>query len=614
MPVVGTAGHVDHGKSTLVRALTGRDPDRWAEEKRRGLTIDLGFAWTALGDGTEISFVDVPGHERFIKNMLAGSEAIDVALFVVAADEGWMPQSEEHLAVLDLLGVSSGIVAVTKADRVDDELMELITLEVEEKLADTSLEGSPILGVSPVSGEGIDDLRAALEAAVQAIRPGLVDIGRPRMWIDRSFTISGAGTVVTGTLLDGPLAVGEQLQIWPGRLQGRIRGLQSHEREHSQIDPHNRVAVNLVGLDRTEVARGAMLGRPDDWESTETVLVEIKPARYVEEPLTNRGAYHLHLGSGAWPVRMRLLEGSELAGIGPALLQLSQPLPLKVGDRFIVREVGRRAVVGGGTVLDPHPMTRTSSIRPTVERLRSIVDGPADDQANALLAIRGRDSLARLSADSGGGIPADAVVAGPLALSPEFASRISREAVEIVSSFHAGNPLRPGIPKASLASRLDVHPAIVDALVSATPQLRDDGATVAKEGFGGKLSGTQEQAWKGLRTTLLDSGPAVPRIKELGIDPELLHALIREKRVVRVGDDLIYLPEQIEDIIERLGELPDSFAVADFRDAFGFSRKYAVPLLEYLDDQRVTIRDGDYRSVRAAPSERRREQPGGQAV
>ena len=599
MPVVGTAGHVDHGKSTLVRALTGRDPDRWAEEKRRGLTIDLGFAWTTLADGTEISFVDVPGHERFIKNMLAGSEAIDVALFVVAADEGWMPQSEEHLAVLDLLGVRSGVVAITKADRADDELLEFVTLEVEERLAGTSLAETPIIPVSAITNQGMDVLRTALEGAVREIRPTLVDVGRPRLWVDRSFTIAGAGTVVTGTLLDGSLAAGDQLEIWPGSLRGRIRGLQSHEQDHVRVAPHNRVAVNLVGLERAEVARGAMLGRPDDWVPTDRVLVYVNPARYLDEPLTNRGAYHLHLGSGAWPVRLRLVEASALEDSGPAVLQLSQPLPLKVGDRFIVREVGRRAVVGGGRVLDPHPSARLADLRPTVETLRTVVEGSADEIASALLEVRGRDSLARLSADSGGGTPNDAVIAGPLALARSSAAQLSNEAVQTATTFHTDNPLRPGIPKASLASRLQVDPAVVEALVAGSRHLRDDGATVAVEGFGGMLTSSQEDAWEKLRATLVASGLAVPRIKELGIDQELLHALVRQDRVVKIGEDLIYLPEQMEEIIQRLGTLPEEFTVAQFRDAFGFSRKYAIPLLEYLDARRVTAREGDVRTVRA---------------
>jgi selenocysteine-specific elongation factor len=600
MPVIGTAGHVDHGKSTLVRALTGRDPDRWEEEKRRGLTIDLGFAWTTLADGTEVSFVDVPGHERFIKNMLAGSEAIDVALFVVAADEGWMPQSEEHLAVLHLLGVNTGVVAVTKADRVDDELLELVGLEVEEKLAGTSLEGSPLVAVSPVSGLGIDEVRQKLEHAVHAVAPSLTDTGRPRMWVDRSFTISGAGTVVTGTLLDGSLSTDDQLEIWPGQLRGRVRGLQSHEKDHDRIGPHNRVAVNLVGLERTEVARGAMLGRPGDWQETDAVLVHIETARYLEEALTNRGAYHLHLGSGAWPVRLRLVGGPELAGRGAALLQLSRPLTLKAGDRFILREVGRRAVVGGGRVLDPHPAGGAAQVEQSVAALLAVVDASPNEQASALLAVRSRDLFHRLATDTGGGVPEEAVVAGPLALSGDTAAELSADARKTVAEYHRANPLRPGIPKASLASYLNVEPAVIDTLVSGSSGLRDDGATVAQEGFGGKLTTAQEQAWDDVRAELEAAGLTVPRIKELGIDRELLHALVREKRVVRIGDELVYLPRQIEEIVGRLADLPDRFTVAEFRDAYELSRKYAVPLLEYLDEKRITIRDGDFRTVRGS--------------
>jgi selenocysteine-specific elongation factor len=403
--------------------------------------------------------------------------------------------------------------------------------------------------------------------------------------------------VVTGTLLDGPLATGDHLEIWPGSLRGRVRGLQSHEKDHPRVAPHNRVAVNLVGLERGEVTRGSMLGRPDDWQPTGTVLVQIETARYLEEPLTNRGAYHLHLGSGAWPVRLRLVQGSGLEGSGPAILQLSQSLPLRIGDRFILREVGRRAVVGGGRVLDPHPVTRIPDLRPTTDRLQAAVTANADEQATALLQVRGRDLLARLAADSGGGIPTGAVVAGPLALSQESAMQLSAETIRMVTAFHTDNPLRPGIPKASLASLLDVDPGVVDVLVGGSSQLSDDGATVAVEGFGGKLTTSQEGAWEDVRATLVASGMAVPRIKELGIDRELLHALVRENRVVRIGDELVYLPEQIDEIIQRLSGLPDRFTVADFRDAYGFSRKYAVPLLEYLDGRRVTVRDGDFRTV-----------------
>jgi selenocysteine-specific elongation factor len=241
MPVVGTAGHVDHGKSTLIRALTGRDPDRWEEEKRRGLTIDLGFAWMDL-DGVPVGFVDVPGHERFIKNMLAGIEAVQAALFVVAADEGWMPQSEEHLAVLDLLDLDTAVVALTRIDLVDGDTAALAALEIEEALAGTSLEGSQIVGVSAPTGQGIDELRAALASAVG--RTAIEDVGRPRLWVDRSFVISGAGTVVTGTLTGGSLAVGDEVVLWPGRHQARVRSLQSHEAARETVGPGTRAAAN----------------------------------------------------------------------------------------------------------------------------------------------------------------------------------------------------------------------------------------------------------------------------------------------------------------------------------------------------------------------------------
>ena len=304
MPVVGTGGHVDHGKSTLVQALTGRDPDRWREEKERGLTIDLGFAWTELG-GREVSFVDVPGHERFIKNMLAGTGGFDVALLVVAADEGWMPQSEEHLAVLDLLEIRHGVVAITKIDRADSDLVELAMLETEEQLAGTSLEAAPIMPVSAVTGEGLAELRTVLMQVLETAP--VTSRGRTRLWIDRVFPVSGAGTVVTGTLVDGPLSVGDRVEVMPGAHPGRVRSLQAHETERTTVRPGTRTAAGIAGLDRRNVARGSMLGHPGEWMPSSRVLATVRTARYVNEPISRRGAYQLHLGSGAWPVRLATL-------------------------------------------------------------------------------------------------------------------------------------------------------------------------------------------------------------------------------------------------------------------------------------------------------------------
>lgn len=599
MPVIGTAGHVDHGKSTLVEGLTGRDPDRWDEEKRRGLTIDLGFAWTTLPDGTEVSFVDVPGHERFIKNMLAGTEAIDVALFVVAADEGWMPQSEEHLAVLDLLGVRHGVVAITKTDRVDDDLLELAVLEIEEHLAGTVFETAALVAVAAPNRAGYEELANHLAAAVSAAAGDRIDNGRSRLWIDRAFTIAGAGTVVTGTLTDGPVHLSDRMQLWPGGVEVRVRGLQSHEQEHEMVGPATRCAVNLAGLERQEVGRGSMLGRPGDWVPTDVMLVDVQTARYIEEPLTNRGAYHLHIGSGSWPITLRLVERSELAGSGAALLRLPEPIPVAVGDRFILRETGRRAVVGGGRVLDPFPPSRRSDILPGLDALREAPAGGPDSIADALLSTRLTEDLVTLAAHSGGGAPARALIVKERAMSIHVVDDLTRQATGAARAFQQENPLRPGIQKASLASRINVDLDFLEALIHRCPELRDDGATVATSDFEAGIGADREADWEAVRLTLEGAGLTVPRIKELSIDPDLLHALLRDGRLVRVGSELVYLPAQLEYLVGRIRELATPFTVAEFRDHFGLSRKYAVPLLEWMDANGVTERDGDVRTVQA---------------
>ncbi|MDH5373346.1 MAG: selenocysteine-specific translation elongation factor [Acidimicrobiia bacterium] len=599
MPVIGTAGHVDHGKSTLVQGLTGRDPDRWEEEKRRGLTIDLGFAWTALPDGTEVSFVDVPGHERFIKNMLAGTESIDVALLVVAADEGWMPQSEEHLAVLDLLGVRHGVVAVTKTDRVDDDLLELAVLEIEEHLEGTVFADAPLVPVAAPNRAGYDVLLGQLVLAVEAARRQSKPNDRSRLWIDRAFTVAGAGTVVTGTLMDGGVRVGDRLELWPGGHEVRVRGLQSHENELESVEPASRCAINLAGLERREVHRGHMLGLPGQWAPSDLILVDVKAARYLDEPLTNRGAYHLHLGSGSWPVTLRLIEGNELTGSGAALLRLPERIPIVSGDRFILRETGRRSVVGGGRVLDPAPSPRRTDLLGSLDSLRAALTEGPDAIANVLLEARQTEDLARLAAHSGGGTPTDAIVVKNRAMTRARTEDITSRAVGLARAFQKENPLRPGIQKASLASALDTDLDFLEVIIGDSSALRDDGATVATTDFQGGIDADHEGDWEPLRSRLLASGFTVPRIKELAIDPDMLHALLRDGRIVRVGPDLVYLPQQLEDLTVKVRSMAAPFTVAEFRDRFGLSRKYAVPLLEWMDANGVTERDGDVRTVQA---------------
>ncbi|MGH9083030.1 MAG: GTP-binding protein, partial [Acidimicrobiales bacterium] len=390
MHVVATAGHVDHGKSTLVHAITGMDPDRWAEEKARGLTIDLGFAWATLPSGRELAFVDVPGHVRFVKNMLAGVGAVDACLFVVDATEGWRPQSEEHLRILDLLGVRHAVVALTRAVAGGDELVGLARLEVEERLARTTLAGSPAVGVDAPVGVGMKELVAALDAML-ARTPEAVDRGRPRLWIDRSFVMTGSGTVLTGTLAGGPLSVGDRLDVVPGPGRAgepvpvRVRALQSHQRAQQSVGPGHRVAVNAVPVASGEhgaarlaaVGRGQALVRPGAWAPTATFDASLTVLDGAPGPVGRggRGAYHAYLGSGEHPVRLRVLGADEVrpGETASVRLRIAVPLPLLPGDRYVLRDAGRSVTVGGGEILDVAPVLRPSRAAPdrSVDRVVS---------------------------------------------------------------------------------------------------------------------------------------------------------------------------------------------------------------------------------------------------
>lgn len=598
MPVIGTAGHVDHGKSTLILALTGRDPDRFEEEKRRGLTIDLGFAWATLPGGTEVSFVDVPGHERFIKNMLAGVESIDAALFVVAADEGWREQSEEHLAVLDLLDVTHGVIALTKVDRVDADTVELMRWEITDKLRGTSLEAAPIVSVSAPSGHGLAELATKLEEAARASSsPGT---GRPRLWVDRAFTISGAGTVVTGTLLGGVLAVGTTVSIWPSDPEGRvetarIRGLESHEVKMETAPPSRRVAVNLAGLGPAEVHRGAMLGLPGEWQRSRRFLATFRLPRQVAT-LPSRGSFQLHLGSGAWPVRFRQVDQAL------ALCELEAGLCLAVGDRFILRDTGLRAVVAGGRLLDPAPPRKRAAMREVGQAMRPVVSASPAEIAQTLLAVRGRDKAAALLAHSGGGIPTEYVAAGELLIHPDEAARLTMAVVAAVEKFHETMPLRPGIAAAHLAATLDTSAEVIEALAESDHRLRIDQGLIALTSHTPDQGPSQAPEWIVARARLEEAGLMAPPIADLGLDRELLAALFRAGELVKIGPDLAYRPREIGRLVEVLERMPAGFSVSEFRQEAGITRKYAVPFLEWADGQEITVRVGDGRTYRGPRS------------
>lgn len=573
MPLIGTAGHVDHGKSTLVRALTGRDPDRLAEEKRRGLTIDLGFAWADLGDGTIGSFVDVPGHERYLKNMLAGVDGLDLALLVVDASEGWMPQTEEHLAVLDLLEVPAGVVALTKTDLVDQDAIGDAVAAVAARVRGTFLEGAPIVPVASLEGSGLAELRDVLARLVHAIPPR--PDRPPRLWVDRSFTIAGAGTVVTGSLLGGELALGEAVEIYPSGSKARARSLQSHEERIATARPGTRVALGLAGIDAGDVGRGDMIGRPGVWRNSQHFVARFRLARYVDE-LSARGAYQLHMGTAI--VNATILR---LAG-GQALIRIDRPLPIAMGDHLILRDTGRRLVVAGGRVLDPSPVRRS---------LGAAFDENATpgERADQLLELRGLDSLSHLVADSGGGQQSAGVVVGDLALSATRLARIVAECENAVSAEHAANPMRDGVPLATLAGSLRLPRAVVDAAVRHSTRLEIRGASVAETGRRVELDDESRQRWDRARDGLAVS-LSVPLVSELALGRELVHLLVRRGELVKVSDDLVYLPEQVTYITQAVGRLEPPFGVGEFKEAIGVSRKYSMPLLEWLDANHYTIR------------------------
>ncbi|MGQ0848670.1 MAG: selenocysteine-specific translation elongation factor [Actinomycetota bacterium] len=586
MPVVATAGHVDHGKSTLVRVLTGRDPDRWEEEKRRGMTIDLGFAWMTTPSGREVSFVDVPGHRRFVGNMLAGVGPVDAALLVVAADEGWMPQTEEHLSILDLLGIDRGVVAITKTDLVDD--VAPVATEVRRRLAGTPLERAPVVAVSAQTAAGIDELVGSLES-VSPPEPGTGT--RPRLWVDRSFTIQGAGTVVTGTLTGGSLAVGEFVELWPGGENLRIRGLQHNELPVTEIGPSHRVAVNLAAVDRKQIQRGAMLSLPGTFLPTTRILAKIDPARY-ETKRPEKGSFQLYLGTFSSQVTVHWLDSS-LTSL--AIMQLRFPVCVQTFDRFVIRDVGRGLVAAGGSVLDGDPPRHRGKAAMLGADLVEAGSAGPDRSATIMLAHRRRSGLSYLAALSGGGHPLVRVTGDGEAVSDAEADRLAAELVEVVKGFQANHPLEAGMSMTRVAEHLRVPPAIARRLVEADSSLTLSGGLVAeKKAARDDLDANQQ--WIEARRLLVKAGMSPPPLRELGLEGELLRALVRGGRLVRVSDDLAYLPEAIEQMTAIVKSNSGPFTVSEFRQQAGITRKHAVPFLEWSDREGLTMRNGDQRT------------------
>jgi selenocysteine-specific elongation factor len=609
MHVIGTAGHVDHGKSTLVQRLTGIDPDRFEEEKRRGLTIDLGFAWLPLPSGNEIGIIDVPGHERFIKNMLAGAGGISVVLFVVAANEGWMPQSTEHLAILDVLGITSGVVALTKADTVDAETLEVARLETEEHLERTGLAGSPVVPVSATTGEGVDELVMRLDEAVGRA-PEPMDRGRPRLWIDRVFSIAGAGTVVTGTLAGGRLEIDREIEISPQGRRARIRSIQSHKKQLRSVGPANRVALNLVGLDRGGAERGNAVVGPSQWRSTRTIDAEVRVlpewAMGPDHVLTEKGSHLLYAGSAETPVRIKLLDVASIptGGLGFAQLYLRDPLPLARGDRFVLRDAGRMLTFGGGTILDPLSARVQRSDQKRLALLKRFADASEAEALQALTEAEGQLDADEAALRTGhSGMVPGVVRLGGLLVSSRRLEELQSAVHEVLLEHHSANPLESGMTRAVVRAGTGLDSSAFDALVDTIEDVQSDGALLRLASHAVSMSPEQQRERDQVLTAIQAGGFTPPLSKELDADPALLRALVDSDELVRISDFHLTSSQakearaRVRKAIEESGPL----TVAQIRDLLGTSRKYAVPLCEWLDQTGATLRQGDARILGPLP-------------
>ena len=609
--VVGTAGHIDHGKSSLIHALTGIDPDRLAEEKRRGMTIDLGFAYLTLPSGRLVGVVDVPGHARFIRNMLAGVHGLDAVLLVVAADEGVMPQTVEHLEIVHLLDISRGLVALTKMDLVEPDWLELVTAEVVERLASTSLAGSEVVPVSALTGEGLDTLRAKLDLLLDGTGPR-PDLGRPRLPIDRVFTIGGFGTVVTGTLVDGSFKTGEELEVVPGGRRVRVRGLQQHNAKVEVASPGSRVAVNLAGVEKEELARGHVLVRPGTLTETRRIDAEVGVLAGAVRSLRHGAALMLHTGTAEVSARAIVLDADEIApgSRGWVQLYLAEPIAAAAGDRFVLRLPSPAATLAGGRFADvtprrhprhdaevPASLERRMAGEVLAEELRKYPRGITESALLKASLAPASDLAAVAARRTGGWI-----------FSPGAWTAVAGRAANLLAAYHTDHPLRPGMPREELKSRLALAPAAFGAVVS---ELARDGVLAERAGAlalprhevrlepegGGPAHRLVE---------LLGASPFAPpslaeAMREAGAGPEVLRALTRNGELVRFSEEIAFTREAYEAalaLVRRIVAEEGGVTVARLRDAMEASRRPVLAFLEFLDAQRITRREGDVRTLR----------------
>jgi selenocysteine-specific elongation factor len=618
--LVGTAGHIDHGKTSLVKALTGIDTDRLEEEKRRGITIDLGFAHLQLTPSLRLGFVDVPGHERFVKNMLAGIGGIDLVLFVIAADESIKPQTREHFDICRLLGIPRGIIALTKADLVDRDILDLVRLEAEELVAGSFLEGAPVVPVSSATGQGLEELRQALgKAALEAAARDAA--GHFRLPVDRVFSVKGFGTVVTGTLVSGVVVKEQEVEVYPGGRRLRVRGVEVHGSAAGRGLAGQRTAVNLTDIEPAELKRGDVLSEPARFSSVTQVdcRLHLLPSA---KPLRNRAPVHFHSGTAEIEAEVRLVPAETVRKPGTsgyARVVLREPALLLPGDRFIIRKFSPVVTIGGGVVLDIGGY-----------RYRK-----GEDRVARLAVLEGKDLAARIGwlvkeAPFGMGITEliartglvrreieAAAVAAKLAVIPQQApwyldpgwfQDLQKRLLNQVQEFHRKNPLAPGIPRQDLRAALlaDAPPFLLDAGLGATRGLVAEGEIVRSRSHNVVLKEDEEQARTAIEGAFERAGLATPAVTEVlarsGVETararSLLEILLRERRLVRISGDLVFHRSALDGLRQLLAaRRATRFSVSTFKDWTGISRKYAIPLLEYLDREHVTRREGEERLV-----------------
>ncbi|MEO6502060.1 MAG: selenocysteine-specific translation elongation factor [Jatrophihabitantaceae bacterium] len=593
MRVIATAGHVDHGKSRLVRALTGMEPDRWAEERRRGMTIDLGYAWTELASGEQLAFVDVPGHQRFVTNMLAGVGPAPAVLLVIAADEGWRRQTSEHLDAIDALGIRHGLIAVTRSDLATPEQTAAVLADARERVGRTSLGQTPALAVSGETGAGLDQLRHALQQLVAGL-PAPAGDERVRLWVDRAFTVKGSGTVVTGTLGAGRIAVGDELEL--GGRPVVVRGLQQLASRCEQVQAVARVAVNLRSVQRSEVGRGDCLLTPGAWWSSDCLDVALEPL--LAEPQSRQV---LHIGSASIPVRLRLLDADGTDGMVTARLSLARPIPVQAGDRAVLRDPGQQSVTAGVRVLDADPpaLTKRGAAR---ARGAQLADGTAGGLAGQVRR-RGAVSRATLTAL---GVPvtdtAGVLTRGDWLIDPDTWRHWQDALLAAVDRHAAAEPLQPWISEEAARQAVGLPEPRLLTELAAGLGLRAAAGRIGRPEVTPSV-GAAEQALRLVDQRLAKDpfdAPERGELSELGLGVRDLAAAARAGRVLRLAPDLVVAPDAAQRAVALVRALPQPFTASEARQALGTTRRVAVPLLEHLDAAGLTVRiDGTRRAVRS---------------